>query len=447
MCDVPGSVPRRYARSLAEIVVLLSACTSAAGQSPTVEVCEDSIQPIVGPGIDGGVMTPSGGITSTPVELEVDIEVEITLADVQLYLNWRSEDGFEQHSRDLTLTSPQGTTVDLLPGVGYPPGGLRSPHFYDMSCVLSDHGVEFGYTPWECNCLVQPPGASNPFAAFARESSKGVWVLEAALNTGGAQRTRLVRWSLRLFEAVRPLSVGDLNCETVDQAVSITWTNVVDYDAVEIYINAEFDGTLPGPVLAGTSETYVTSDLSAPQYATIEVVPVVDALGDGHPARCRAAIVGDPVLEECVRPGEIYYLGSPIESVLAIDADIVINDIQVELVVDAGLGPSVSLIRLESPTGTTIDLVRYCDEGEAFPCGAWRVPDVDIDRRDIRTTFWCLGRPFGPFFELWEHMQPTGPGALRAYLHNWFSCSMQSVTPVSSPGDSCTRSATSCGAG
>ncbi len=196
--------------------------------------------------------------------------------------------------------------------------------------------------------------------------------------------------------------------------IDVEWTNAEDYDAIEVHLNGETQERLAGPFGAGEAGSYSFRSLPIPQLAEIVIVPIVSAIGDGHPRLCRAIVSNDPVFEACAEEDVDFGPDDPASSVLSAGDFGAVADLQVQIAIDGS-----SIATLTSPSGTSIDLHYPCWLEQDTGCddGPWGGPDITTSPiLEFRINYWTLARENEPWLDRDAFRQPAVPGSLAEYF-------------------------------
>lgn len=184
------------------------------------------------------------------------------------------------------LISPQGTTIRLHNGDG--------ADQQDLKVTFWDFGLENGSLPYNCECVMQPPGPGS-LVDYVGETTQGDWRINIFDQFSGDFGV-LNEWCVRAFVNMPVFPVENLSCEMASSpgSVSVSWVHPTDQDSVIIVVNGAIQATLPGPFLAGTVGNYITDPFLGPTEAQICVIPSVAGI-EGPQQCCTLDVTVPPV--------------------------------------------------------------------------------------------------------------------------------------------------------
>ena len=174
-----------------------------------------------------------------------DLEISGSVADDTIEV-----DGFEFSDLKIDIDIEVVSTGNLLVTLASPEGTILVLH-NESRAVFSEDLVltysQYGRTheaPFECGCIMKID-PENALSDLVGESAEGDWVLEPSLVSGAGT---LRQWCLRFYKDEPALPVEDLECTSTPGEVELTWSNPIEFDAVNVYVNGELEETLDGDV-------------------------------------------------------------------------------------------------------------------------------------------------------------------------------------------------------
>ena len=280
-----------------------------------------------------------------------------------------------QADLDITLTSPDGTSVGLLMDNG---GGAD-----DVRVIISDDGVPIGSDALTCECEQQPSGP-GVMADFNGGAADGTWSLEIIDDAGGDVGT-LDQWCLNV-ESCTLVGPSDLTCDPVMAGVELNWANNDTYDEIIV----QRDGA--DIAILGGTETTFTEDPGTGVF-TYRVVGVSTTLGCDAATEACVAEIG---IVCNMDGGAIDSLLAPVVSVINVSGASAPTDLS-------------ALIDISHTWIGDLEIVLENPDAVATTVVAPGLGNFD----DILTTFIDTGDAYDTVaFNIGANMAPAGPGTM-----------------------------------
>lgn len=177
-----------------------------------------------------GLSISGTGTSTTTLNVATLFDIATTCISIDI------DHGFTLDLANLSITSPQGTSVDMFSQNG---SGSTS-----LFTTFGDAGFPPDSVPYDAGLTIMPTGP-GALADFAGELSTGSWTLSVTDNIPATQGV-LNSWCLA-FETTCPAPTfldADSDCATGE--VTLTWVNEAAYFAIVIFRDGVAIATLPG---------------------------------------------------------------------------------------------------------------------------------------------------------------------------------------------------------
>lgn len=332
---------------------------------------------------------PFGGEFGTPPLLQDTIVVTDDLSIQDLHVRMEITHAF---IGDVVVELfHDGSTVRLHDEQGFGEPGIDATYH--------DSGAPSGSEPFGCECFLEPSGPGQ-LADLVASGMPGDWILTVEDVFPTLDDGVLVEWCLdfyQVFPPTPPPPIGNLLCFSPPGSgiVQAAWTNSAVYEEFQVFIDGEFETTLPGSAIG-----YSSPPQSIPSIVDVTIRGVVGGV-TSPPRTCSVGVADVPDIEQCVISGDVISSDLlPVVSPMLVTDPLTIGDLQVSVDITHTFIGDLS-VSITSPGGTTVVLH---EQNGGF-------------EENIDLTYWQFGVPNGSdVYSCGCFMEPAGPGVLTDFV-------------------------------